>query len=183
MAYNPATVHEFPDLALESREAEIVVLPTPLVEKVGMLAIMHSDNSRRISFTTGAVGHTQAQVHIEGRLAGPVARHVSVMLPKHQGNVLVIPRPALVDTSLELMRHGQSSVKFNGEHLLKGVMRVLADREFDGVRYNAAISYFDDPIKRAEEIVYATTGSQDIVTLYIPHPNPLPSQHAIATDL
>jgi hypothetical protein len=168
MAYNPAAVAQTPNLELETRRAEVVVLPTPLVEKVGMLAIMHSEDSARTTFASGAVGHTAAQVHIDGRLAAPATGQISVMLPEQPGNVLVIPRQALVDTSLELMRHGPSSVKFNGEHLLKGVMRVISGREFGGVRYDAAISYFADPVKQAEEVVYATTSSQDMVTLYIP---------------
>jgi hypothetical protein len=168
MAYNPAIAEQAPDLKLENADADIRVLPTPLVERVGMLPIMHSENSRRMQFDAGAVGHTQAQVHIEGRLDGPASGQISAMLPQHPGNVLLIPRSTLVDTSLELMRHGRYCVKFNGDHLLKGVMRALSDREFDGVRYDAAISYFDDPVKRAQEVVYATRGTQDVVKLHIP---------------
>lgn len=168
MAYDPAPLEHNLGPAPEINVAEVVVLPTPLIERIGRLAIIHSESSVRHPFETGAVGHTDAQVHIRGQIACGVAGRINLILPEKPGNVLVIPQEALIDTSLELMRHWSSSVKFNGEHLLRGLVRALAGREFGGVRYDAAVSYFANPVKRLDEITFATPYSEDLVMVHSP---------------
>jgi hypothetical protein len=182
MTYNPTTqvdtLHINPEVIVPERATE----PASLVERIGMFAIMRGDQSQPIEFASGAVGYTKAQVHIEADLSDSGEGQISVRLPAEQGNVLVIPRPALIDTLRGILPYG-SSVKFNGEPLVLAIARTLSIGEIGGVRYDAAISYADDQVKQVEEIVYASAGSQDVVKLHIPRPRPLPAEQATATEL
>lgn len=151
-------------------QTELASAPYAAIEKIGLLAITHSDQSIRVPFVSGAVGHTEAQIHIEGLPHQDADGHSSLILPSQPGNILLIPREALIDTHREILPYG-NSISFGGEHLVKGIMRVLSGRMTGGVRYDAVMSYFDDPVKQAQEIVYATPRSQDAVTLYLPRPH------------
>lgn len=150
-------------------EIDQPVLHTALIERVGLLAIMRSEQSRHIQFASGAVGYSDVQIHMAGKLAGRVSGHISLTLPAEQGNVLIIPRQALIDTHREIMPAG-SQISFGGDHLLPGIMKLLSGRAVHGVRYDACISLLDDPVKQVEEVTYATAGSQDLTTLHIPYP-------------
>jgi hypothetical protein len=153
-------------------EAEPSQLSMPTVERVGLLVILHSDLSRRIPFTSGAMGHTNSQVHIAGKLPG---EGEGEMVHSLQGNVLVVPRAALIDTHREIAPYG-TSLSFGGKHLLQSINEVLMGRDIKaagmdaaekGVRYDACISLFDE-VKGWEEVIVATSGSPDLLRLTIP---------------
>lgn len=151
-------------------------LPSTLTptQGVGMLAVVHSPLSQQIPFLSGAEGHTATQVHIVGErldreILGKSLGQVSLKLPAEEGNVLIVRREALIDTSNELARRFEDyRTPFDGTNLTLAIMRRLSFCDLDSVRYGACISYFSNPVTGNEEVVCATASAAKPVFLHLP---------------
>ena len=169
MSTKPTLVEEKIPLAPALAEEERPSIASLPVEYVGMLAIMHSENSVRVPYVSGAIGHTDSHVHMEGKLAGRVEGQVSLTI---QGNILFVPRAGLIDTHREIAPYG-TPLSFGSKHLLQSISEALMGRPIGGVRYDACISLFDDSVNEWEEVMNATSGSPDLLRLNVPRPSTL----------
>lgn len=149
----------------------------PYTEPVGLLAVIQSPTSQNIPFKSGAEGFTDAQVHIVGEhldreILGKSLGWVSLSYPTEVGNVLLIPRETLIDTSNELAkRFSEYQTPFNGMHLTAAIMSLLSVRDLDNVRYDACVSYFVNPVTGNKEVACATPGASNPAFLRLPLPN------------
>lgn len=165
MSVRPEMITQDKQLSPAVREFARLPEALPAVERIGLLAIIHSPSSQRIPFKYGAEGHTAAQLHLVGEqvnreVMGESLGQVSVTLPDTEGNLLIVPRAALIDTCNDLSRYSDYwSTPFNGTNLTLALMKWLALNKVNDERYDACVSYFNNPVTGQEEVVCATADS------------------------
>lgn len=143
---------------------------SPEAQRVGMIALIHTDESQLKMFASGAVGHTASQIHIMGDNGDRTPGSTSVYLPREPGNILLIPRHCLMDTRIEVTKYS-GSIPLDGRNLVLALMQFIKQRDLNGVRYDACVSFFRNEIEHVDEVTYALPGpGSELVRLRVPLP-------------
>jgi hypothetical protein len=149
--------------------AELRGVSLPAVEYCGVVAIMHSSESVRMPFKSGAEGHTEAQMYMHGEPLGQAGEPASVQLLPTSGNILIMARHQLIDTRNELADDWHR-IPLDGTDLTLAIMRSIKQRPINGVCYDACVSYLLDPLRKQEHVYFALADSETLEQLIIPYP-------------
>ncbi len=113
--------------------------PAEIADYYGEL--MLEPHSRQISFNSGAVGYSAAQLRLRGQLYGETNGNLDVTLPSTKGAILLVRREALTDTRLDIYK-SLGVTALSGANETRALMNTLYRNELHGVMFLAVASFF-----------------------------------------
>jgi hypothetical protein len=149
--------------------AELRGVSFPAVEYCGVAAIVHTVESVRMPFRSGAEGHTVAQMYMHDEPVGQPGEPASMQLLPTPGNILAMARHQLIDTRNELADDWHR-IPLDGTDLTLAIMKSIKGRSIKGVQYDACVSYLIDPVRNQQHLYFALAGSETVEQLIIPYP-------------